>query len=160
MAAVKDDLDEGGKATLPRCRHRHRARHVQGTEDWRGEKNTELRNTRTTSTHEKIRSPQTHLRLFTLISKCVYKRPRNSEIWNTQGRALISMPGSWTPTKRIVPVSEPSLWHTSLTLQQVDGGPLWSLWPHPSSVFLAYSVASETLPRIASDNSGFDVTLR
>lgn len=42
MAAVKDDLDEGGKATLPCCCHRHRARHVQGTEHWGEEKNIAL----------------------------------------------------------------------------------------------------------------------
>lgn len=35
VAAVQDDLDERGQAALPRGRHRHRARHVQGTEHCR-----------------------------------------------------------------------------------------------------------------------------
>lgn len=60
MAAVKDDLDEGGKATLPCCCHWHRARHVQGTEHWREEKNTELLNTVTTSIHDNILYITTH----------------------------------------------------------------------------------------------------
>lgn len=32
VAAVQDDLDEGGQATLARCRHRYRPRHVQRAE--------------------------------------------------------------------------------------------------------------------------------